>query len=278
MAEFGVPPSTLLLWLGLMLGAGAAAGLLAGLLGVGGGIVIVPLLYHLLTLVGIEEAVRMHVAVATSLLVIVPTAFVSSRSHAKRGAVDGRLLRTWGPAILVGVLLGTTVAGHVGGRTLTAVFAVVALLVAANFIFRSRATTLVDGFPNAAVKAGLGIVVGTFSAMMGIGGGTLSVPILTAFGYEARRAVGTAAAIGLIIAIPGAIGFILSGLGEPGRPPFSLGFANLLGAAIIVPMTILTAPWGARIAHAIPQRALKIAFGVFLALTSARMFYDLATM
>lgn len=275
MIDLGVPPSTLLVWLGIMLGAGIAAGLLAGLLGVGGGIVIVPVLYHLLTLMEIPEAVRMHIAVGTSLMVIVPTAFVSSRSHARRGAVDGALLKSWGPAILVGVLIGTAIAGQVGGRVLTAVFAVVALLIAANMIFRSRATTLVDGFPNAVVKTGLGALIGGFSAMMGIGGGTLSVPILTAVGYEARRAVGTAAAIGLIIAIPGAIGFILSGLGAEGRPPFSVGYVNLLGAAVIVPMTILAAPWGARLAHAIPQRALKIAFGCFLLITSARMFYDL---
>jgi uncharacterized membrane protein YfcA len=267
--------ATMWIWLGAMIPAGIVAGLLAGLLGVGGGIVIVPVLYSLLTALDIDPDVRMHVAVGTSLATIIVTSVSSVRSHNKRGAVDFALLKSWGPAIFVGVLIGTVLAGYVDGEVLTAVFGVTALVVALNMLLRRAGARLRDDFPNAPVKGLLGVAIGTISTMMGIGGGTLSVPILSAFGYEMRRAVGTASAIGFIIAIPGTIGFILFGLGEPGRPPFSLGYVNLAAAALLIPITTLAAPYGARIAHAIPQRALQLCFAFFLAVTGGRMLYGL---
>ncbi|MEO5373484.1 MAG: sulfite exporter TauE/SafE family protein [Alphaproteobacteria bacterium] len=254
---------------------GALAGLLAGLLGVGGGIVIVPVLYHVFTELGIDEAVRMHVAVGTSLATIVPTAVVSARSHRRRGAVDGDLLRTWGPAILVGVLVGTVAGGAVKGPVLTGVFAVVALLVAAHMAFAPEGRVLAARLPGPGVGMPLAAAIGGISVMMGIGGGTLSVPILTTFSYPMRRAVGTASAIGLIIGIPGAIGFAWSGLGVADRPPWSLGYVNLLGFVLLVPMTMLAAPWGARLAHTINPRLLRRVFSFFLFLTAMRMMYGL---
>ncbi|HEV7372303.1 sulfite exporter TauE/SafE family protein [Arenibaculum sp.] len=273
----GLSVGTALLWVAAMAAAGMVGGILAGLLGVGGGIVIVPVLYQILELMNVDPGIRMHLAVGTSLAVIVPTAFISARSHARRGSVDTGLLRSWGPAILVGVLAGTLLAGALDGTVLTAIFATVALFVAANMVLRREGAKIADDFPNRGVKIGLGMFVGSFSTLMGIGGGTLSVPILSAFGYPVRRAVGTAAAIGMIIAIPGAIGYSLWGLGVPGRPPLTVGFVNLIGLAAIIPMTTLMAPVGARIAHAIPQRALRYSFAFFLGLSSMRMFYDLLT-
>ncbi|MGE4280402.1 MAG: sulfite exporter TauE/SafE family protein [Magnetospirillum sp.] len=261
----------------ILLAAGAAGGLAAGLLGVGGGIVIVPVLFHLFTTMGLDEAVRMHVAVGTSLATIIATSVSSTRSHWRKGAVDVDLLKQWGPFILVGVILGTSIAGYVRGPALTGVFAVVASFVALHMAFGKKDWHIAESLPKNPIKALIGMFVGGFSAMMGIGGGTLSVPILSLFRFPIHRAVGTAAAIGFIIAIPGAIGFVLTGWGVDGRPPFSLGYINLLGVALILPTSIFMAPIGAKLAHSLNTQALRRAFAVFLALTAARMFYSILT-
>ncbi|WP_033070396.1 sulfite exporter TauE/SafE family protein [Thalassospira australica] len=267
--------SLYLVWGAAMLFAGVVGGIMAGLLGVGGGIVIVPVLYHFLTTMGVDESLRMQVAVATSLTTIIATAISSTRSHYKKGSVDVGLIKRWGPAIIVGVIIGTAIGGLADGRVLTIVFAVVALLVAANMILVKDRESDITKNPPKSVWAVLGVLAGGLSAMMGIGGGTICVPVLNFLGYDIRRAVGTAAAIGLIIALPGTIGYAISGVGVDGRPPFSIGYVNVLAAALLIPMTVLCAPIGARIAHTIPRRALRMCFGLFLAVTSLRMFYDL---
>jgi len=258
---------------------GAATGVIAGLLGVGGGIVIVPVLYLVLPVFGVDEALRMHLAVGTSLATIIPTALASARSHHHRGAVDGALLRVWGPAVFAGAVLGAALAGPVGGAVLTAVFATVALLVAAQMGFGNAGPPGAGAAANAAVTgpvgAAIAALVGFVSTWMGIGGGTLSVPIFTALGVPIHRAVGTAAALGLVIGVPGAIGFAIAGWGVPGLPPASLGYVNLIALALIVPLSALCSPLGARLAHAISARLLRRAFAVFLAATAARMFYGL---
>jgi len=258
-----------------MLCTGVVAGILAGLLGVGGGIVIVPVLFHIFTYIGIDESVRMHVAVGTSLATIIPTSISSARAHFKRGSVDTDLLKSWGVAILIGVVIGTALAGYVKGAVLTAVFATVALIVSANMAFRPDGWTVTEKLPSGALKHFIAMIIGGFSSMMGIGGGTLSVPILSACSYPIRRAVGTASAIGLIIAIPGTIGFILSGLGVPDRPFGSIGYANMIGFALIVPATIISAPFGVKLAHTISTAWLRKAFALFLFLTALRMIYSL---
>lgn len=259
-----------------MLGTGVAAGIMAGLLGVGGGIVIVPVLFHILTGMGVDEGLRMHMAVGTSLATIIPTSISSARSHWKRGSVDMALLKSWGVPIFLGVLVGAAISLVVSGQVLTGVFAVVALIVAANMAFRPDGWTVRETLPTGAAKYGLGGLIGTFSTLMGIGGGTLSVPILSACNFPIRRAVGTASAIGLVIAIPGAASFVWNGLDAPNLPPFSLGYVNLLGFALIVPATVLAAPLGAKIAHAIPSGLLRKAFALFLFVTAVRMIYQLA--
>lgn len=257
-------------------GAGIAGGILAGLLGVGGGIVIVPALYFALTLTGMDPALTMKVAVGTSLATIVFTSLVSGWAHHRRGAIDTRLLRLWAPSILVGVVIGSLLGGIVSGSVLIGVFATVALIVAADMILRKgRSDPEPKGFPPS-VWAAFGILTGTLSAMMGIGGGTIGVPLLNFLGYDIRRAVGTSAAIGFLIGLPGALIYALTGIGLDGLPPFSVGFVNLLAAAVIIPLTTLFAPVGVRLAHTIPRRALRLAFGGFLLLTSLRMFVDLA--
>jgi hypothetical protein len=262
-------------WIAAMVATGLVAGFVAGLLGVGGGIVIVPVLDAVLGAFEVDISIRMKVAVATSLATIIATSWASARSHRRHKAVDFDLLRSWGPMIFIGVVIGTAIAGLVDGRVLTLVFAVTALLVAANMILRADSHKLMGGFPNPAVTAGLGVLVGLISAMMGIGGGTLSVPILTAFGSDIRRAVGTASAIGFVIAIPGTIGYIIAGWNAFDLPPFSLGYVNLVALAAIIPLSMLTAPWGARTAHAVPRKYLAYGFGIFLVATSIKMFWSL---
>lgn len=255
--------------------AGILGGILAGLLGVGGGIVIVPVLFSTLEAIGLDAGIAIKVAVATSLATIVVTSFSSARSHHRRGAVDQSLLRQWILPIVVGVCIGTAIAGSASGSLLKAVFGVVALLVAANLLLRNGKEPIWQEFPTATIRSVCGFVVGFFSSMMGIGGGTLSVPILTTFGFDMHKAVGTASSIGFIIAIPATLGYIISGWSVSGLPPFSLGYVNVAGFVALVPLTAAFAPLGARLAHAISRSALQIAFGIFLLMTSLRMFWSL---
>lgn len=254
-----------------LLATGLAAGLLAGLLGVGGGIVVVPVLYHGFAALGIDEAVRMHVAVATSLATVGVTAWRSAASHAGRGAVDAALLRSWGPAVGAGAVVGTALAASLSGAALASLFGVVTLAVAVHMAFGRESWRLADLPPAGAAGAVVGVGIGLLSAMMGLGAGTLGVTALTLAGAPIHRAVGTAAGLGPWIALPGALGLVWAGLGVEGRPPGCLGYVNALGFVVIVLASWLAAPWGARWAHAISRTALRRAFALFLALTSARM-------
>ena len=267
-----------LLWLAVaLLATGLVAGVLAGLLGVGGGIVIVPVLYHLFTLLGVDESVRMHAAVGTSLATIIPTSIMSSRAHKKRGSLDMSLIKRLMPSVVVGVIMGSVASRFLSGASLTAVFASIALLVALNMAFKRDGFAVADGLPGPMGTALLGSGIGGVSTLMGIGGGTLSVPILNALRVPMHTAVGTGAMLGMVISFPGALAFILNGLDVPNRLPFSLGYVNLLGFALIVPATLATTGWGAKLAHAINAQRLRQVFALFLALTAARMFYGLLT-
>jgi uncharacterized membrane protein YfcA len=258
-----------------LLAAGVVAGILAGLLGVGGGIVIVPVLFHIFTGLGIDEGVRMHLAVGTSLATIIPTSIRSLMSHAKRGAVDFDLLRLWAPAIFVGVLLGGALAAYSPGETLTLIFAVIALAVAFHMAFGKEEWRIADTMPAKWIQSTLGVILGALSTLMGIGGGTFGVTTMTLYGYPIHRAIATASGFGVIISIPGAITFIASGWGKEVLPSLSVGHVNLIGFALIAPMTVLTAPIGVRIAHSLPRKTLARAFAFFLGLTSVRMFWSL---
>lgn len=257
-----------------LLATGAVAGLLAGLLGVGGGIVIVPVLFNLLPLLGVRSDLVMHIAVATSLATIIPTSLMSARSHHKRGSLDWELLKGWGVPLFIGVLLGTVLGAKSKAAELTVLFASIALLVAANMAFRREGSVIAQKPPVGIVRQGIGLLIGGISVMMGIGAGTLCVPTMTACSIPIRRAVGTAAALGFVIALPGAIGFMISGLGVEDLPAGNVGYTNFLGFALIVPMTIAMAPVGAKIAHSIEPAMLRKAFALFLFATSLRMFWS----
>ena len=256
-----------------MLATGCVAGVLAGLFGIGGGIVIVPVLEAVLGLLGVDAAIRMHIAVATSLATIIPTSISSARAHHLRGAVDVAVVKRWSVFVLLGALLGAWIASQVHSRVLAAVFATLALLVALKMMLLPNSRNLTDAVPRGAWVPVIPSAIGCISSMMGIGGGTFSVMTLTLFNEPIHRAVGTAALFGLAISLPGAVGFVITGWSDPRLPVGSLGYVNLIGFLFIAPATVLTAPLGARIAHAFSEKKLSVFFGVFLVVAAVRLFY-----
>jgi len=252
--------------------SGIVAGFAAGLLGVGGGIVTVPVLEFSLRFAGVPEEYRMHVAVATSLAAIIPTSISSARTHHARGAVDWELAKQWGVPIVLGAAVGSVLAARAPLAVLAGVFGSVALLIAAKMLLPLDHLRIAQAVPRGAGGFTLAGLIGGISAVMGIGGGTLTVPTLNLCGYPIHRAVGTAAFFGIFISVPGTIGYLLA------RPPVNLpwatvGFVSLLGLAIIAPGSMLTASLGARVAHTLSRRPLSQAFGLFLLLVGARMVY-----
>lgn len=261
----------------LMLGGGLVvasilAGIVAGLLGVGGGIVIVPVLFWMFAAVRFPAELAMHMAVATSLATIVTTSISSTMAHNRKGAVDWALLRRWAPFLAIGALAGGLAARLFDATILTGVFGVVALLVAVNLATK-RTLVLSDRLPPSPVQVLLAAITGCVSSLMGIGGGTIGVPTMAAFSVPIHRAVGTASAFGLAIAVPAVIGFVISGWNVPGRPPMSLGYVSLVAAAIILPFTTYFAPTGARLAHRLEPIWVKRAFAVFLSITAIKMLH-----
>jgi len=265
--------SILFVFVGALAAAGVLAGLVAGLFGVGGGIVIVPVLYYVFTAFDVPEEVRMHVAVGTSLATIVVTSIRSLKTHLQSGAVDVPLLKSWILPIVAGVVAGTAVADVIDGMALTLIFGSIALLVAANMAFAKASWKLAEDLPGRPGRDAIGATIGFLSTLMGIGGGTFGNTVMTLCGRTIHQAVATSAGLGLIIAVPGALGFIVSGWGEAGTPPGSVGYVNFIAFACIVPATILMAPVGARMAHRLPQKQLKRGFAAFLALVAIRMLY-----
>ncbi|MGX1306829.1 putative membrane protein YfcA [Amorphus suaedae] len=254
-----------------LIATGVVAGVLAGLLGVGGGIVIVPVLFWIMTTLHFDPAIAMPIAVATSLTTIIPTSISSMRAHNKRGAVDISLLKLWGPAVAVGALIGGGLSKVIDGQGLLFIFGIIALAVSVNMAI-PKTLVISEQLPKSSwVNRAIAFVIGLFSSLMGIGGGTLSVPTLSSFSFPIHKAVGTASAIGLLIAVPGVLGFIWSGMGVDGRPPLSLGYISVPAAIVIFPVTFLCAPIGAGLAHSLNQRYLKLAFAVFLAITAVKM-------
>lgn len=261
---------TLLLALG---GAGLFAGLVAGLFGIGGGAVIVPVLYFLLTGLGFDESAQ-HVAVATSLATIIATSTRSVMAHNTHGAVDWDVLRGWSPWIVFGAGAGMVIASYMSGQALAAVFGAVALVISLQFFFGRPDWRLADDMATGLPRAGLGVAMGALSALMGIGGGTFGVSLMTMSGRAMHQAVGTAAGFGVAIGVPGAIAAVLTGLGKEGLPPGSLGYVNVPAFLMISVLTVAMAPVGASLAHKLDGALLKKLFGVLLALVAARMIYS----
>lgn len=255
--------------------SGLIAGTIGGLLGVGGGIVLVPVLYQAFEMLGVPEAVRMELSVATSLATIIPTSLRSLASHNRRGAVDWALLKSWAPGIFVGAAVGALVAAFIGGDGLRIVFVVMALLLALYMALAADTLKIAEKMPGGVAAQAMAGIIGALSVLMGIGGGTFAVSLQTLYGTPIHRAVATASGFGFIIAIPGALGFVMAGWGAEGLPPLPLGYVSLVGFLLITPATVLAAPWGARLAHALPRKSLRLAFAFFLAVSALRILYGL---
>jgi uncharacterized membrane protein YfcA len=254
---------------------GIFAGILAGLLGVGGGIIIVPVLFFLFQSVGVSSESAMLVATATSLATIVPTSISSIRSHSQKGNVDFDLLKRWAVFILMGALVGSWLVTRVEGTMLTMLFGVIAVLSALNMLFRAGKSALYQKLPNTAGQTVMGVSIGFFSSMVGIGGGTISVPLLSLYNYPAHKAIGTAAAIGLIISLPGTLTMLTLGSTPTDAPAGTFGLVNLFGFICIVPLTVLFAPLGASLAAKLDAVKLKRIFAFILLFTGLRMLGQL---
>ncbi|ESR26726.1 sulfite exporter TauE/SafE family protein [Lutibaculum baratangense] len=252
--------------------AGLAAGFLAGLFGVGGGAVAVPVLYQVFLVQGFDPDIRMHVAIGSSLGVVVPTAIRSFLAHKRRGAVDMQLLKRWAPWIVTGVAGGAAIANLVSGEEMKIIFSVLIAVLGARLIIGTGNMKLSDRMPGPVVAAS-GLVIGSSSALMGIGGGTLAATAQILFGRPLINAIATSAGVGVLIAVPGVIGFIIAGWGEEGLPPFSLGFVNLPAVALMVPLSIVTAPLGVALAHRLTKRTLELSFGIFLLIVASRFLF-----
>jgi uncharacterized membrane protein YfcA len=266
----------LVLLAGGLVVASVAAGLIAGLLGVGGGIVLVPVMFWMFTVIAFPEEIAAKMAVATSLTTIMFTSVSSMNAHRKKGAVDFELLKRWAPFLGLGALAGGLATRYLESEALTGVFGFVGILAAINLAI-PKTLVIAGQLPHVAIQWGLAFINGVISSLMGIGGGTLGVPTLAAFSYPIHRAVGTASAFGLVIAVPAVVGFVIAGWDAPGRPPLSLGYVNIAAAAIIIPITMFFAPYGARLAHALQPIWVKRAFALFLTITAIKMLHSTFT-
>jgi uncharacterized protein len=273
--EIGLPASELALLIVALLVAGVVAGFLAGLLGIGGGGVLVPVLYEVFRVLDVDESVRMHLVLGTTLAIILPTSLKSFAGHRARGTVDMALLKRVAPWIVAGVVLGTLTVKVSSGDVLKWVWVVAAGLIAIKMAFGREDWRLADHLPPSPWPQLGALLIGIVSTLMSIGGATFVVPLLTLYGQSIITAVSTASGVGPLIALPGVIGFAWAGWDASGLPPLSVGYVNLLGMAIVAPLSVWAAPYGVRVAHRIPRRTLELAFAAFLASISIRFLIDL---
>ncbi|MEC3912394.1 sulfite exporter TauE/SafE family protein [Sphingobium sp. CR2-8] len=255
-----------------MLGAGLLAGFAAGIFGIGGGFVVVPALLVVLPLLGGTHDAIAHVAIGTSAATIIVTSIRSLLAHAKRGAVEFEVLKTWAPWIVLGCGAGVMLASHVDGRTLKMIFGGGVILMSLNFLLPKVSGKVVsDTMPTGIIRMGIAGGLGTFSSLLGIGGGTIAIMVMTLCGRTIHRAIATASGIGTLIAVPTTIGFAIIGLKEGGLPWGSLGYINIPATLAIASMSMLTAPLGVAAAHSLPAGPLKKIFGAYLLIIGALM-------
>ncbi len=266
-------PDTLLLvqMLGLLIVIGALAGVLAGLLGVGGGIVLVPAFFYTFKTLGYGGPQLMQLCLATSLATIIVTSIRSVLAHNKKGAVDWQILRGWGPGIALGAMVGVLVASALRTEALQALFGVLGMCIGAYLGFGKSEWRLGDAMPGGVRRVLVSPMVGFLSVLMGIGGGSFGVPLMSLYNTPIHRAVATAAGFGVIIAVPSVIGFLFLPIAPEHRPPFTIGAVNLVAFSVVVAMTMITAPWGVKLAHAMDPKPLKRLFAVFLTLVALNM-------
>lgn len=264
-------PALLLTLVPLLLVIGAIAGVLAGLLGVGGGIVLVPAFFYTFTALGFGGPVVMQICLATSLATIIVTSMRSVLSHNRKGAVDWDVLRGWAPGIVIGAVIGVLVASNLRSVVLQGIFGFLGVFIGLYLAFGKASWRLADDMPVGPVRAVLSGMIGFLSVLMGIGGGSFAVPTMTLYGRPIHKAVATAAGFGVLIALPSVIAFLFVPIPSEFRPPFTVGAVNLPAFLIVICMTLMTAPLGARLAHAMDPKPLKRFFAFFIIVVALNM-------
>lgn len=261
---------SLLLTMGAMLLViGAFAGVLAGLLGVGGGIILVPAFFYAFQVLGYDSPQLMQMCLGTSLATIIVTSVRSVLAHNKKGAVDWDILRGWAPGIVVGAVLGFFIAASLRSTALQMIFGILAIIVGLYMAFGKSHWRVGEAMPTGIARVILSPLLGFLSVLMGIGGGSFGVPTMSLYGVPIHRAVATAAGFGVIIAVPSVIGFLTVDMAV--APPYSIGAVNMIAFGLVIAMTLITAPWGAALAHRMDPKPLKRVFGVFLILVALNM-------
>ncbi|MEO8833345.1 MAG: sulfite exporter TauE/SafE family protein [Bradyrhizobium sp.] len=262
----------------LLVAVGALSGFLAGVFGIGGGAILVPVFYECFRIAGVPVEVRMPLCIGTSLAIIIPTSIRSYRAHRARGAVDGDILKAWWLPVLIGVIAGSVTARYAPERLFKIVFVMVAYSAAARLLLARETWKFGDDLPRGPLMKAYGFIVGLLSTLMGIGGGLFSNLLMTFYGRPIHQAVATSSALAVLISIPGALGYVYAGWPAaahyPGvaalQLPFALGYVSLIGAVLVMPTSLLTAGLGVRVAHAMSKRTLEIAFGCHLFTVGSR--------
>jgi uncharacterized protein len=283
MATAGLNVSELVDLALLLVAVGALSGFLAGVFGIGGGAILVPVFYECFRLAGVPLEVRMPLCIGTSLAVIIPTSIRSWRAHYLRGAVDTEILKAWWLPVLIGVIAGSVTARYAPERLFKIVFVVVAWSAAARLLLARASWKFGDDLPRGPLMKVYGFIVGILSTLMGIGGGLFSNLLMTFYGRPIHQAVATSSALAVLISIPGALGYVYAGWPAAARfpevaalqLPFALGYVSLIGAVLVMPTSLLTAPLGVRAAHAMSKRTLELAFGAYLFIVGSRFVISL---
>src|SRR6195952_1817327 len=279
----GLDLSELLELAGLLVAVGALAGFLAGVFGIGGGAILVPVFYECFRLAGVPLDVRMPLCIGTSLAIIIPTSIRSWRAHHARGAVDMEILRSWWIPVLIGIAAGSVTARYAPERLFKIVFVMVAYSASARLLLARESWKFGDDLPKGPLMKAYGFFVGLLSTLMGIGGGLFSNLLMTFYGRPIHQAVATSSALAVLISIPGAVGYIYAGWPVAAHYPeiaalqwpFALGYVSLIGAVLVMPTSLLTAPLGVRAAHAMSKRTLEAAFGVYMFIVGGRFVVSL---
>ncbi len=273
---FGVSLDELLLIAAAIMAGGVVAGLLAGLFGVGGGVVVVPVLYEVFRLLGVPDAVHMQLCIGTSLAIMAPTNIRSYLAHRATGAVLMDVVWQWTPGVIAGIAIGSGIATVAPSPVFKIAFVIIATIIAGKLLFGRQSWRLGDDLPKHPLARLYGLAVGLMASLTGVSGGSLSTMVLTLYGKPIHQAVATSAGIVVPIALAGTLGYILAGLPHQGKlPPLSIGFVSLIGFALMAPVSSLTASYGARMAHALSRRKLEVAFGLFLLAASLRFLASL---